>query len=283
MAKEKRTFPINSEHILTTPDGNRITLEFTTTLDSDKSSIVSVFKDISKIKELEKLRADFIDTISHELRTPLTSIKGYISTLLHPRANFKQEEITDFLKIINEEANRLNRMINDLLESSKLQKDALEVKLQPVEITGIINELLKKRQARTTIHTFVTDFEFQGNVIADSQQIQFVLNHLIENAIKFSPDGGKILISTSSTNEDNATVMIEDQGIGIPDDQKDKIFDMFHRVDNRSTRKIYGPGLGLYIARKIIEAHGKNIWVESGLKGGTKFVFNLSRCNVDSE
>jgi signal transduction histidine kinase len=105
--------------------------------------------------------------------------------------------------------------------------------------------------------------------------MEFILTHLIENAIKYSPDGGIIRIAFNSKADNDVMLIVEDEGLGIPVDQREKIFDLFHRVDNRSTRRIYGPGLGLFISKKVIEAHGGKIWVESGEKGGSKFMFTI--------
>ncbi len=279
-AYEQNQFPLNSEHIIVNPKGKTLTLEFSTTTDLNESSgkvtYFSVFRDISKVKELERLRADFIDTISHELRTPLTSIKGYVSTLLHPKAKFTPEETLEFLGIINDETNRLNRMINDLLEASKLHRDALLIKPQPFRIEQSIDDLLLKYRATSAKHEFVVRMEDLSILYGDVNQIEFVLNHLLENAVKFSPEGGKVKLTVTGGKED-VTVIIEDEGIGVPEEHREKIFNLFHRVDNRSIRRVYGPGLGLFISKKIIEAHGRRIWVESGLSGGAKFVFNIPR------
>ena len=280
-AYEQGSFPLRTEHIVITPKGERKTLEFTSTLEKDgltgQVAFVSVFRDVSKIKELERLRSDFIDTISHELRTPLTSIKGYVSALLHPSAKFTEDESIEFLRIVNEEADRLNKLINHLLEASRLQRDTLSIKPQAFLISDYITEVIKRKQATTTLHKIISDLNGSPMVYGDPHQIEFVLTHLLDNAIKFSPEGGNIKISLKSAGRENVTVSVEDEGIGIPEDQWEKIFDLFHRVDNRSTRKIYGPGLGLFLSRKILEAHGTNIWVEGGKKHGTRIVFTLPK------
>lgn len=272
-------FPLSSELKILTPSGESKTVEISSTLEKRESgeiSFVSVFRDISRIRELEELRSSFIDTMSHELRTPLTTIKGYVSTLLHPRAKFTNEEVQEFLGIINDETNHLNRMINDILEASKLQRDSLIIKQQPCRITDTIIELTHKLKTNTPKHTFITGIEGNPTLYGDPHQLEFVLNHLLENAVKFSPDGGQIKVNLqASADEDMVRIMIEDQGIGVPDEHRERIFDLFHRVDNRSTRRIYGPGMGLYISRKIIEAHGGRIWVESKTEGGSIFSFTI--------
>lgn len=272
-------FPLSSELKILTPSGESKTVEISSTLEQKESgdvSFVSVFRDISRIRELEELRSSFIDTMSHELRTPLTSIKGYVSTLLHPRAKFSSEEVQEFLGIINDETNHLNRMINDILEASKLQRDSLIIKQQPCKISDTIIELTHKLKVNALKHTFITEIAGNPTLYGDPHQLEFVLTHLMENAVKFSPDGGQIKVNLQAPIEkDMVKIMIEDQGIGVPDEHREKIFDLFHRVDNRSTRRIYGPGMGLYISKKIIEAHGGRIWVESKSEGGSIFTFTI--------
>lgn len=272
-------FPLSSELKILTPSGESKTIEISSTLEKRESgdvSFVSVFRDISRIRELEELRSSFIDTMSHELRTPLTTIKGYVSTLLHPKAKFSNEEVQEFLGIINDETNHLNRMINDILEASKLQRDSLVIKQQPCKISDIIIELTHKLKTNSLKHTFITEIAGNPTLYGDPHQLEFVMTHLMENAVKFSPDGGQIKVNLQVPGENEMVmIMIEDQGIGVPDEHRERIFDLFHRVDNRSTRRIYGPGMGLYISKKIIEAHGGKIWVESKSEGGSIFTFTI--------
>ena len=272
-------FPLSSELKILTPSGESKTVEISSTLEQRESgdvSFVSVFRDISRIRELEELRSSFIDTMSHELRTPLTTIKGYVSTLLHPKAKFSNEEVQEFLGIINDETNHLNRMINDILEASKLQRDSLVIKKQPCKISDIIIELTHKLKTNALKHTFITEIAGNPTLYGDPHQLEFVLTHLMENAVKFSPDGGQIKVNLRTPSDNNmVTILIEDQGIGVPDGHRERIFDLFHRVDNRNTRRIYGPGMGLYISKKIIEAHGGKIWVESKSEGGSIFTFTV--------
>jgi PAS domain S-box-containing protein len=279
LAEDEKHYPVRSEFKFKTSDDKEKIIEFVTSPGnkqaSGQKSYVVVFRDISKIKEIEELRASFIDTVSHELRTPLTSIKCYISTILHPKASFDQTETLKFLNIINEETDKLNRMITDLLEASKLHNDALTIHPEAFELNLFINKQVDDKKELTSIHNFIVDLESSPVVYADQGQVEFVFKHLLENAVKFSPEGGRIRVSTRISSDDSVVIIIEDEGIGVPDEQKSKIFDMFHRVDTRSTRRIYGPGLGLFLAKKIIEAHGRNIWVESGLQGGSRFVFSL--------
>jgi len=243
--------------------------------------IVAVFRDVSKLKEFEQLKSNFISTVSHELRTPLTSIKGYIATLLHPATKFDVTTQKDFLQIMNREADRLSSLITDLLEVSKIESQKFRMNPQPLDLVKMVTELVEKYREIGTKHRVDVQASESLQVKIDRAQIEYVLHHLLGNAVKYSPKGGTILVEVRG-DEGKVYVSVQDQGIGIPFDEQEKIFDRFHRVDNRPTRWAYGWGLGLFIARKVIEAHGGHIWVESALGGGSKFTFTLPRTDIPS-
>ncbi|MBI2265988.1 MAG: GAF domain-containing protein [Armatimonadetes bacterium] len=250
---------------------------------SEGIEAVVVFRDISRIRELEKMKGDFLSTVSHELRTPLTSIKGYIATMLHPMAKFDSDQQKEFLKIMGKEAERLGRLITDLLEVSKIENNKLEMHLQETELLPVVEKSVKKIQDVAKKHSFEFLFpESLPPVSVDIGQIDYVLNHVLSNAIKYSPEGGVISIQAGIQDE-QVFLSIKDQGVGISVDQQDKIFELFHRVDNRPNRWAYGSGLGLFIAKRIVEAHGGKIWVESVLGGGSRFIFTLCPANHSAE
>lgn len=247
---------------------------------------VLVFRDISKIKEIEQMKSDFISTVSHELRTPLTSIKGYIATLLHPSTKFDGSTQRDFLKIMNREADRLSGLITDLLEVSKIESEKFRMNPRPLNLPGMVRGLVEKCTQINRKHVFEVEAPEALEVIIDSAQIEYVLHHLLGNAVKYSPKGGTVHVEVRAL-DDKVYVSVKDEGIGIPFDEQEKIFDRFYRIDNRPTRWAYGWGLGLFIARKVVEAHGGHIWVESVLGGGSKFTFTLPLVtreeNIDGE
>lgn len=236
--------------------------------------LVCVFRDISKVKEIEQMKSDFISTVSHELRTPLTSIKGYIATLLHPATKFDGATQRDFLQIMNREADRLSGLISDLLEVSRIESEKFRMNPRVLDLVPIVNQMVEKYRELNRKHTFEIGSPEALEVEIDGTQIEYVLHHLMSNAVKYSPKGGKIEVALLKV-EDKIYVSVKDQGVGIPFDEQEKIFDRFHRVDNRPTRWAYGWGLGLFIVRKVVEAHGGRIWVESALGGGSKFTFTL--------
>lgn len=259
-------------------DGSRKILSFAfSPLQDEKerlAGVVGVFRDVSQLKDVEQMKSNFISSVSHELRTPLTSIKGYISTLLHPSTNFDEATQRNFLQIINREADRLSALINDLLEVSRIESDKFTVEASHLDLGQMARDLVEKYRESSPKHIFELDAPDNIPVMVDPQQIEYVIHHLLANAVKFSPKGGIIKVEVQ-TRGDDVLVSVNDKGIGVPLEEQKKIFERFHRVDNRPTRWAYGWGLGLFIARKLVEAHGGEIWVESIVGGGSKFSFTL--------
>ena len=235
------------------------------------SVAVLVFRDVSKLRELEELRSDFTATLSHELRTPLTGMKGYLQMLMHRKAReFDHDKIQGIVAIINHQADQLHRLILDLLEAAKLKSQALEICPQPTELSACVREACL-RQSSKDLKVEVVDNCW---ALCDGEKIQGVLSHLISNALKYSVPGGTVEVACRMESG-FATVSIRDEGVGIPLDQQDKIFEMYHRVDTGNTRTHYGVGLGLYLARKVVEAHGGQIEVVSTPGCGATFSFTL--------
>lgn len=254
-------------------DGLGKDLRFVPSVPGQGPALVVVFRDISRMRELEQLRLDFTATLSHELRTPLTSIKGYLQTLMHRKAaEFDHEKRQSYLAIINHQADRLNRLIMDLLEAARLSSEALEVHPRPTDL----GELLR-RSIADHVHG-KNPIQLRCGELAlaccDPEQIGYVLNHLLSNALKYSVPGGEVEVMCERRGTSLA-VDIKDEGVGIPFDQQDRIFDMYHRVETGNTRTHYGVGMGLYIARKIVEAHGGTISVKSAPGCGSTFSFSL--------
>lgn len=241
--------------------------------------VVALFRDVSKQREMERVRSAFMSTMSHELRTPLTSIKGCASTLLHPRANFDRDALRNFLSIINEEADRLTRLINELLEASRLDTNRLVIQMRTVKLVPLVERVLAPHR-KAGIHEVVLEADLALEAWCDAAQMSYVLGQLIGNAAKYSPTGGRIVVSLSDRTP-WVHVSVQDQGIGIPFDQQENIFEPFHRVDQTDDRVVYGAGLGLFIVRRVVEAHGGEIHVESALGGGSRFTFTVPAVSPD--
>ncbi|MDP2938917.1 MAG: HAMP domain-containing sensor histidine kinase [Candidatus Omnitrophota bacterium] len=232
-----------------------------------------------KIQELDKLKSNFLSMVSHELRTPLTTIQGYISFLRSQKPgelNQKQEEC---LKISEEETEHLNRLIEDLLDLSRIEIGAFKVNLKSVDMKEVINKAIFALQIFADNQKVILENNLPNdlpNVYADKERLFQVVTNLIENSIKFNRRGGKTSINAFIPGKNNKiTFCITDTGIGIPEDSLDKIFDKFYQVDSSQKRKYAGCGLGLAIAKRILELHQGKIWVESKIEEGSKFFFEI--------
>lgn len=240
----------------------------------DALEVVSTFRDVTQAKEIEQMRVNLLNTVTHELKTPITSIKGCVATLTHPKANFTREAQKNFLGIIQEEADRLNHLITDLLQAAQLTSDMLVLNPQDVLLRPAVERVVNRYEGLSKKHTFLTDWLGEGRVQADLDRLEYVLQHLVSNAVKFSPQGGEVRLTVRDV-DGFVQVSVQDQGIGIPLHQRERIFEVFHRLDMDDNRKTYGVGMGLYLARKIIQAHGGRIWVDSVLGGGSSFTFTV--------
>ena len=227
-----------------------------------------------RLKELDRIKSEFLSTAAHELRTPLTSILGYSEILLKRKLNIKKKNT--FLKIINKEAESLADIINDLLDVSRIESGrGIEIKKAPVDLKDIILENVNFFQVQTDKHTFKIDLP--GNlpkIELDKDRIGQVMGNLLINAIKFSPQGGEIRVNLEQT-DGEIKVNVSDTGLGIPEKDIPHIFEKFYRADNVSGNAIGGTGLGLAIAKYIVESHKGRIWVESKPGKGSTFSFTL--------
>ena len=223
------------------------------------------------------MKTAFVSTVSHELRTPLTSIKGFISTLLADAEGYYDLQTQrEFYQIIDTECDRLTRLISDLLNVSRIEAGrALDLNPKPVDLPSLIEKVITVQKSYTDRHTLKVEIGPDlPTIIADEDKIDQILTNLTNNAIKYSPQGGDIVVS-AKMNSNGVVMSVTDHGLGIPKDHLPKIFERFHRVDNRDTRAVGGTGLGLYLVKHLVEAHGGKIWVESEVGKGSSFIFSL--------
>jgi PAS domain S-box-containing protein len=233
-------------------------------------------RDITDQKIEAEMQNTFISVISHELKTPVSIIKGYAETLARDDAEWDRATLRDGLQVIVEEADRLAKQIGGLLEISRLQADGMRLDPTDWALPALAKQVTERFAAQVDErYTFELRFpdDFPA-VHADYERVRTVLENLVSNAVKYSPDGGVIRI-TGRDNGDHAIIAVSDQGIGIATEEQSKLFRRFYRVDNRLRRETQGAGLGLFLSRAIIEAHGGRIWVESQPGRGTRFVFTL--------
>ena len=227
------------------------------------------------LRELDSMRTEFLANVSHELRTPLAVIKGSANSLLQPDVIFDDQTRRDFLVSIDKDADTLTRLVDDLLMMSRLEAEALEVRKKPREIAEVIDSVKDRLDNITSRHhlriVIPTDVP---EVSIDEGRIGEELTNLVENAVKFSDEGSVITIAAQLEGPE-VVMSVSDEGVGIPAELHQKIFERFFQGENRKGGRRKGTGLGLSICRGIVEAHGGRIWVESGPGKGARFCFTL--------
>lgn len=235
-------------------------------------------KALERLSELSQLKANFVSNISHELRTPLTHIKGYVELLVTESLGPITEEQRHALQVSQQSTGRLEALIEDLILFSLASRGELSIQHETVDLRRLVNLAIKaytsKADERGVSLNVIID-EDVPLVQSDPQKIAWVLNQLIDNGIKFTPAGGRVVITVKREGENLVIISVTDTGIGIPANQLDDIFEPFHQLDGSSTRRYGGTGLGLSLVRQIIEAHGSMIEVQSIEGRGSTFKFPL--------
>jgi PAS domain S-box-containing protein len=233
-------------------------------------------RDVTEQKRAEELQNTFVSVISHELKTPVSIIKGYAGTLARQDATWSPETLREGLQVIEEEADRLAHQIQDLLDVSRLMAGGMRLELSEWSLPDLARSVVQAFAAQAG-ERFTFELRFAEDfppVAADHERVRMVLTNLVSNAIKYSPDGGTIRIGGRAERR-YALAYVADQGIGIPPEEQERIFQRFYRVDNSLRREAQGAGLGLFLARAIIAAHGGRMWVESQVGRGSRFLFTL--------
>jgi PAS domain S-box-containing protein len=239
-------------------------------------SIIANVRDISKFREAEELKSTFISIISHELRTPVALIKGYVGTLRREDADWDPSVVRESLAVIEEESDHLAQLIDDLLDASRLQAGALVLNPSAVSLAETAKRLVERFSRPAAEHPF--DLEFPPDfplVQADEERMTQVLSNLISNAIKYSPAGGRIKVHGHATPSE-VIVCVSDEGPGIAKEDAPRVFDRFYRA-NEAARTTKGAGLGLYLAKAVVDAHGGRIWVDERAEKGTRICLALPR------
>ncbi|OHB75750.1 MAG: hypothetical protein A2Z34_00470 [Planctomycetes bacterium RBG_16_59_8] len=275
-------FAMERQSSLTLSQGQEIPIAVSTSLLRDDTmstiGVIVVLRDMTASRELDRLRkldqlkSEFVANVSHELKTPLTSIKAYTEALMDMATEEQQQS---FLKVVDEEADRLLFLISDLLNISKIQSGKLKLNLTLLHPKTIIDEILSISKVQSTKHKLIIDCSsYLEEMLMDRERMKEVMINLISNAIKYSPDGGEVRV-TMNVFENNLRIDVKDQGIGISPEHLGRVFEQFYRVDSSITASIGGTGLGLAIVKSIVETHGGIIRCESEVGAGSLFTVLL--------
>ena len=241
----------------------------------EREGTILVFHDLTRLKQLERTREEFVANVSHELRTPLSLIKGYVETLLDGARN-DPEVAGRFLKIIERNAQRLDLLIQDLLTISALESGRIKLNPQPVTLRPLVEKVfadlkLPAAARGVTLAAALPDL----TAMADADRLEQVFANLVDNAIKYGRAQGTITVGGKKTDEGKIELFVQDDGPGIPPEALDRVFERFYRVDKARSREQGGTGLGLSIVKHIVQNHGGKVWVKSEPGRGATFFFTL--------
>jgi PAS domain S-box-containing protein len=238
--------------------------------------MVYAFRDVTEVRHLEELKADFIATASHELRTPLAAVYGAAQTLLRHDFALDEGGRDRFVSMIAEESERLGRIVNEILLANQLEAGRLDLEFEPFDAVELVERVVEatRTHAPQGISLEVNAPDHVPLVSADRDKVRQVLINLVENAIKYSPDGGSVAVGVDVRGE-YARFSVRDEGLGIPPEERPRIFEKFYRVDPQMTRSAGGTGLGLYICNELVSRMGGRIWVEANDDKGSSFLFEL--------
>jgi two-component system, OmpR family, phosphate regulon sensor histidine kinase PhoR len=247
-------------------------------IDQPPSGGVVVLHDVTELRRLERVRQDFVANVSHEFKTPLTAIQGFAETLLGGAIEDDKNN-RRFLEIIRDHAAQLARVTNDLLKLARIEAGKLEVQLGPVNFTEVVDACVETTQLRAGRKGIEFEAELPVDlpmVRGDARLLREVLQNLLDNAVQYTPKGGRVGVRCEAGSKD-VTVSVVDTGIGIPLADQERIFERFYRVDAARSREEGGTGLGLSIARHIVETLGGKLWVESEVGRGSRFSFSIPK------
>jgi signal transduction histidine kinase len=226
---------------------------------------------LAQMTEANRLKDEFVAVVSHELRTPLTSIQGYLKTLLQLRSELPEEQQRAFLQAADRQGDRLRRLIEQLLVVSRLESDAEPPRVAWVSLPRLIDEVIEELAPRAHGHTFdVRITPGVDRVLSDEGKIHQILSNLVENALKYAPPDTRVTIRAEQ-DDGGALLAVADEGPGIPEELRERVFDRFFQADSSLTRRVGGTGLGLYISRRMAEAMGGRLWLERSGPDGSEF------------
>jgi signal transduction histidine kinase len=243
-------------------------------------------REVAALKKIDRLKTELLSTVSHELRTPLGSIKGYATTLLEHGEILSAEEAREFLGIIDSESDRLDELIRNLLDMSRLEAGVLRIDREPTDLAEVARSCMQRVQRLTNRHQLLMEWSVDHLADVDPRRVAQVMTNLLENAVKYSPDGGEIVLTAQPYGQGPTATMLQisvaDQGVGIPQRDLHRVFDRFHRVEGEISKRVGGTGLGLAICQRLVEAHDGKIWVESRVGKGSTFYFTVPLVRMEA-
>jgi K+-sensing histidine kinase KdpD len=243
----------------------------------DRDRLAAQADEVREERRAERMRSEVLATLSHELRMPLTAIQGYSSALLLEDVDWSEEKREKFLHMIEEESENMQSMLKDILDSSLIDVDQLIIERQPVRLQNLARDVAEEMQHRIEIHRIIVDFPEKFPILEiDPRWTKQVFRNILDNAIKYSPEGGLIVVRGEERFSD-VVIMVADQGIGISPEDLIPLFERYFRVRSVASLHIPGTGLGLPIARAIVEGQSGRIWAESNLGEGTTIYFTLPK------
>ena len=274
------------DEIILTPSGRCLDVEASVAggEQDNEACAVLVFHDITELRRLENIRKDFVANVSHELRTPLTSIKGYVEALLDGGKDDPATSVR-FLDIILKQSDRLNLILEDLLQLSKIESGQVQFKQEPLHLGSVVERTIAMIKPLADKKQHRLSAQIAPNlplITGDEERLVQVLANLLDNAIKYTPEGGQITVAArrmplaqADVRRNSVELTVTDTGIGIPEQDRPRVFERFYRVDKARSRELGGTGLGLAIVRHIVEGHGGQSWVEGNVPTGSRFVVRL--------
>jgi two-component system phosphate regulon sensor histidine kinase PhoR len=249
----------------------------------EREGTILVFHDLTRLKQLERTREEFVANVSHELRTPLSLIKGYVETLLEGARN-NPEVAERFLRIIERNTQRLDLLIQDLLTISALESGRIKLNLQPVELRPLADKVFADLKGRAEEKEVKLANQLDNLIaLADADRLEQVFANLVDNAIKYGRTQGTVTISGKKNEDGQIEVCVRDDGPGIPPESLDRVFERFYRVDKARSREQGGTGLGLSIVKHLVQNHGGEVWAKSEPGKGASFFFTLPEEKAGSE
>ena len=262
---------------LTEPEPRQLHVNaFSAQRTGENTRTILVFHDVTRLKELENTRRDFVANVSHELRTPLSLIKGFTETLLDG-AIADEQKARQFLQTIDKHADRLSYLIDDLLTLSRLESDQLAMNQQSTDLQSLADRVYEDLQAKADKRSIrlETDIPEGLTLNVDGDRLQQAVFNLVDNVIKYGQVEGRVVIRGCATSQGMSEVAVIDDGPGIPPESVEKVFERFFRIDKARSRESGGTGLGLAIVKHIAQAHGGKVRLESELGGGSRFILCL--------